>query len=75
MRSSQTTGARQMNRAVGFSRRGMALGHGPFGAVVVRDGAVVGDGWNEVLRSKPGCSPEQFLEVLSFRRADGREGR
>ena len=39
-----------MKRAVALSMRGVELGHGgPFGAVVVRGGAVVGEGWNEVL--------------------------
>ena len=36
-----------MQRAVALSRRGMELGHGgPFRAVIVKDGAVVGQGWN-----------------------------
>ena len=42
-----------MKRAVALSLKGIELGHGgPFGAVVVRDGAVVGEGWNEVLHTK-----------------------
>lgn len=50
-----------MNRALAFSSGGMELGHGgPFGAVVVRDNAVVGEGWNEVLRSK---DPTAHAEV------------
>ena len=41
-----------MKQAVALSRKGMELGHGgPFGAVIVRDGAIVGEGWNEVLSS------------------------
>ena len=56
-----------MKRAVALSSRGMELGHGgPFGAVVVRDGAVVGEGWNEVLRSK---DPTAHAEVVAIRHA------
>ena len=56
-----------MKRAVALSRRGMELGHGgPFGAVVVRDGAIVGEGWNEVLRSK---DPTAHAEVVAIRKA------
>ena len=45
----------------------MELGHGgPFGAVVVRDGVVVGEGWNEVLRTK---APPAHVEVVAIRNA------
>jgi len=40
--------------------------HGPFGAVVVRDGEVVGEGWNEVVA---GCDPTAHAEVMALRRA------
>ena len=47
--------------------RGIELGHGgPFGAVVVRDGVVVGEGWNEVLRTK---DPTAHAEVVAIRNA------
>ena len=56
-----------MKRAAALSRRGMELVHGgPFGAVVVRDGAVVGDGWNEVLRPNDPTAP---AEVVAIRNA------
>ena len=56
-----------MKLAVALSRRGMELGHGgPFGAVVVREGAVIGEGWNEVLRTK---DPTAHAEVVAIRRA------
>ena len=56
-----------MKRAVALSRRGMELGHGgPFGAVVVREGEVVGEGWNEVLRSN---DPTAHAEVVAIRNA------
>ena len=56
-----------MKRAVELSRSGMESGHGgPFGAVIVRDGAVVGEGWNEVLRSN---DPTAHAEVVAIRNA------
>ena len=56
-----------MKRAVELSRRGMESGHGgPFGAVIVRGGAVVGEGWNEVLSSK---DPTAHAEVVAIRKA------
>ena len=56
-----------MQRAVWLSRRGMELGHGgPFGAVIVRQRAVVGEGWNEVLRSN---DPTAHAEVVAISNA------
>ena len=56
-----------MKRAVALARRGMELDcGGPFGAVVVRDGAIVGEGWNEVLRTK---DPTAHAEVVAIRSA------
>ena len=56
-----------MKRAVALSMRGVELGHGgPFGAVVVRGSAVVGESWNEVLRSK---DPTAHAEVVAIRNA------
>lgn len=50
-----------MRRAIELARRGSLdlQAGGPFGAVVVRDGTVVGEGWNEVLRRRdPTCHAE-----------------
>ncbi len=56
-----------MKRAVALSDKGMRLGHGgPFGAVVVRDGAVVGEGWNQVLYTK---DPTAHAEIVAIRNA------
>ena len=58
---------RYMQRAVSLSARGMALGHGgPFGAVIVKDDAVVGEGWNEVLSAN---DPTAHAEVVAIRNA------
>ena len=56
-----------MKRAVALSSKGMELGHGgPFGAVVVSEDVIVGEGWNEVLRSK---DPTAHAEVVAIRNA------
>ena len=56
-----------MKRAVALASRGVELGHGgPFGAVIVRGGEVVGEGWNEVLRSK---DPTAHAEIVAIRNA------
>jgi tRNA(Arg) A34 adenosine deaminase TadA len=54
-------------RAVALSREGMARGAGgPFGAVVVRDGAILGEGSNEVTST---ADPTAHAEVVAIRRA------
>ncbi|WP_460449482.1 nucleoside deaminase [Alsobacter sp. SYSU BS001988] len=56
-----------LGRAVALSRERMEanLG-GPFGAVVVRDGHVLAEGWNEVTSSN---DPTAHAEVSAIRRA------
>ena len=56
-----------LKRAVELSRERMRanLG-GPFGAVIVRDGKVLAEGWNEVTSSK---DPTAHAEVVAIRRA------
>jgi tRNA(Arg) A34 adenosine deaminase TadA len=39
---------------------------GPFGSVVVRDGAVIGEGWNQVTSTN---DPTAHAEVVAIRRA------
>ena len=54
-------------RAVSLSRRGVQLGHGgPFGAVIVKDGVVVAEGWNDVLQSN---DPTAHAEIVAIRNA------
>jgi tRNA(Arg) A34 adenosine deaminase TadA len=45
--------------------------NGPFGAVVVRDGAVVGEGWNQVVERH---DPTAHAEVMAIRDASARLG-
>ncbi|GGH14112.1 hypothetical protein GCM10007036_13190 [Alsobacter metallidurans] len=56
-----------LGRAVALSRERMEanLG-GPFGAVIVRDGAVLAEGWNEVTSTN---DPTAHAEVTAIRRA------
>ncbi|HRK07923.1 MAG TPA: nucleoside deaminase [Pseudobdellovibrionaceae bacterium] len=56
-----------MRRAIELSRQHMQAGHGgPFGAVVVRDGKIIGEGWNCVTSSH---DPTAHAEVMAIRRA------
>lgn len=59
---------RAIQLALEHSRDGTA---GPFGAVVVRDGEVVGEGWNSVVESH---DPTAHAEVLAIRDAARRLG-
>ena len=49
-----------MKMAIAEARRGIRLGHGgPFGAVIVKDGFVVGKGHNQVVKNNdPTCHGE-----------------
>ena len=54
-------------RAVALSREHMERGEGgPFGAVIVRDGQVLAEGWNRVTSSN---DPTAHAEVTAIRRA------
>lgn len=62
-----------LHRAAELSRRGMELGAGgPFGAVVVLDGKVVGEGWNRVTSTN---DPTAHAEVVAIRQACADLGR
>jgi tRNA(Arg) A34 adenosine deaminase TadA len=56
-----------MRRAIELSRRNMQSGAGgPFGAVVVKNGKIVGEGWNKVTSTN---DPTAHAEVEAIRDA------
>jgi tRNA(Arg) A34 adenosine deaminase TadA len=61
-----------MRRAIELARRGMNQGAGgPFGAVVVKDGVIVGEGWNQVIGT---LDPTAHGEITAIRDACARLG-
>ncbi|HSP25554.1 MAG TPA: nucleoside deaminase, partial [Saliniramus sp.] len=58
---------KHLAHAVALSREHMEGGRGgPFGAVIVRDGRVLAEGWNEVTSTN---DPTAHAEVVAIRRA------
>lgn len=56
-----------LSQAIELSREHMQKGDGgPFGALIVRDGQVVGAGWNQVTSSN---DPSAHAEIVAIRRA------
>lgn len=63
---------RFMRRAIELARIGMNSGAGgPFGAVVVKDGEILGEGHNRVLATN---DPTAHGEIVAIREACGRLG-
>ena len=61
-----------MRQAIHLAEQGMAAGDGgPFGAVIVRDGEVLGSGWNRVLATN---DPTAHAEIVAIRDACRRTG-
>lgn len=59
-----------MKRAIALSRENMNQGHGgPFGAVIVKEGKIIAEGWNQVTSTN---DPTAHAEVSAIRAA-GRE--
>lgn len=54
-----------MLRAIEQARAGVAAGQSPFGAVIVRDGRLVAEAHNEVVRTR---DPTAHAEVVAIRR-------
>lgn len=55
-----------MNRAIELSKENVANGGGPFGAVIVKNGKIVGEGANRVTASN---DPTAHAEVVAIRNA------
>ena len=61
-----------MQEAIRLSKKGMEAGDGgPFGAVIVRNGRILGSGWNRVLRTN---DPTAHAEIVAIRDACSRTG-
>lgn len=61
-----------MRRALALAREGSAAGHGgPFGCVIVKDGVIVGEGYNQVLRN---ADPTAHGEIIALRAAGQKLG-
>lgn len=61
-----------LRQAITLGKMGMDRGHGgPFGAVIVRDGEVIGEGWNQVLRKS---DPTAHAEIVAIREATSAQG-
>jgi tRNA(Arg) A34 adenosine deaminase TadA len=61
-----------MARAIELAQKGMdANAGGPFGAVVVCNGEIIGEGWNQVTSSN---DPTAHAEVMAIREACQRVG-
>ena len=54
-------------RAIELAQKGSELGQGgPFGAVIVCDGEIIGEGWNQVVVSR---DPTAHAEIVAIRTA------
>ena len=61
-----------LKQAIELARARSAAGEsGPFGAVIVRNGMLVGEGWNQVVEHQ---DPTAHAEVLAIRNASKRLG-
>ena len=64
--------ARFMRRAIELGHLGATAGDGgPFGAVIVRAGRIIGEGWNRVIATR---DPTAHGEMVAIRDACGRIG-
>jgi len=60
-----------MRRALALADRAENEGEVPIGAVLVRDGALLGEGWNQVITS---CDPSAHAEIVAMRDAAAMAG-
>ena len=64
--NAETTDQRWMSHALELARRAHTEGEVPVGAVVVRDGIILGSGWNRPLQR---CDPTAHAEIEALRAA------
>ena len=55
-----------MKKAIELSQKNIQSGGGPFGAVIVKDGKIIGEGWNKVTANN---DPTAHAEVEAIREA------
>ncbi len=55
-----------IDRAIELSLEGVASGGGPFGAVIIKNGQIIGEGQNSVV---PGKDPTGHAEINAIRQA------
>ena len=60
-----------MQQALDLARHAQSAGEVPVGAVIVRDGAVVGQGWNQNIRLN---DPSGHAEIIAMREAGANAG-
>lgn len=60
-----------MQHALALAARAAAAGEVPVGAVVVREGEILGEGWNQ---REAGADPTAHAEILALRAAAARLG-
>ncbi|HMM77910.1 MAG TPA: tRNA adenosine(34) deaminase TadA [Gammaproteobacteria bacterium] len=60
-----------LERALALAAAAGRMGEVPVGALVVRDGEVLGEGWNRPIAS---CDPTAHAEILALRAAAARAG-
>src|SRR5690554_7555087 len=71
MTQAPDTHNRWMQRALALARQGEALGEVPVGAVIVRAGEIIGEGFNQPISSN---DPTAHAEIVALRDAARRAG-
>lgn len=62
--------SRFIGRAIQLAVENVTQGGGPFGALIVRDGKIIGEGANQVTKD---CDPTAHAEIIALRAACKRE--